>query len=86
MNKNGPPKRIAEFDPEYVRNLSEHVYRQRLDSVGEKEGTSAASMIAKDGDNGEKLRARAICFDEFSRCYLRAFGEVCTAMAKGLFP
>lgn len=72
MNKAGPPKKEPEFDPKLVRDISEQVYRQRLDDPGNKPGKSAASMIAKDGDNGEKLRGRAICYDEMTRAYIKA--------------
>lgn len=49
-----------------VRDISERVYRDRL---GE---SDVASMIAKDGDGGLKLRERAVSYDALSRCYLRA--------------
>jgi hypothetical protein len=62
--------RVPEFDETLVRNLSEHVYRQRL---GEED---TASMLEKDGDGGAKLRERAKCYDAFSRDYLRAFAAV----------
>jgi hypothetical protein len=49
-----------------VRDISELVYRQRL------EQKDAERMTEKDGDNGEKLRARAASYDVLTRCYLRA--------------
>jgi hypothetical protein len=59
------PKKIAEFDPNLVRDISQHVYIQRL-GTGE-----AAKMVAKDKDDGEKLRKRAQVYDELTKCYLR---------------
>ena len=61
--------KVKEFTDEEVRKYSEHVYRQRLGEGDTK------SMIAKDGDNGEKLRNRSKAYDQLSRCYLRAFQE-----------
>lgn len=60
--------RVAEFPAERVRDFSEAVYRERL---GERD---AASMIAKDGDNGERLRERAAAYDPVTRAYMRAMG------------
>lgn len=59
------------FDPEYIRDLSERVYRLRLeqDSPG-----NVARMIEKDQDNGEKLRNRAGTYDPLTRAYLKVFG------------
>lgn len=59
------------FDPEYIRDLSERVYRLRLeqDSSG-----NVDRMIAKDKDSGEKLRARAASYDPLTRAYLKVFG------------
>jgi hypothetical protein len=65
-----PKGRVKEFTDDEVRDLSESVYRQRLGD----EDTLA--MIEKDGDFGHKLRQRAACFDQLSRCYLRAFNEL----------
>lgn len=60
------------FDPEYIRNLSEAVYRRRLiDDSGE---GADERMIAKDKDSGEKLRGRAAAYDPLTRAYLHAFG------------
>ncbi len=49
-----------------VRDISERVYRDRL-GAGE-----VASMIAKDGDGGVKLRERSVSYDALTRAYLRA--------------
>ena len=59
------PPRVPEFDPEFVRDVSEAVYRDRL-------GDDLAGMLEKDGDGGKKLRARAASYDSLTRCYLRA--------------
>lgn len=52
-----------------VRDISEVVYRQRLeqDCPGNIE-----RMIAKDGDSGQKLRGRAGAYDTLTRAYLKA--------------
>jgi hypothetical protein len=50
-------KRVVEFSPDRVRDISEAVYR---DSLGAKD---VASMIKKDGDDGKKLRERASSYD-----------------------
>jgi len=62
--------RQKEFPDELVRDVSEFVYRERLSEP------DTASMIEKDGDNGEKLRKRAQVFDHLSRSYLRAFAQI----------
>lgn len=51
-----------------VRDLSEAVYRTRLGPA------DVASMIAKDGDSGEKLRGRAGSYDTLTCAYLEALG------------
>lgn len=63
------PVRKPEFDVEHVRDVSEAVYRARLD---DESGEGAAErMIAKDGDGGEKLRRRAGAYDALTRAYMR---------------
>ena len=59
------------FKPEYIRDISEAVYRKRLeqDCPGNVE-----RMIAKDGDKGEKLRNRAKPYDPLTRVYLQVLG------------
>lgn len=63
-----PKKRTAEFDPEKVRDVSEAVYRRRLedDCKGNLE-----KMLKKDGDGGVKLRNRAGAYDTLTRAYMR---------------
>lgn len=64
-----PPKQT--FDPEYIRDLSEKVYRLRLeqDCAGNVE-----RMIAKDEDTGQKLRNRSGAYDPLTRAYLKVLG------------
>jgi hypothetical protein len=64
------PKKIPEFDPNLVRDISRHVYIQRL-GAGE-----ATKMVAKDKDDGVKLRKRAQVYDELTKCYLRVMEKL----------
>jgi len=59
------------FDPEYIRDLSEAVYRMRLeqDCAG-----NTDRMLAKDNDGGKKLRNRAGAYDPLTRVYLKTLG------------
>lgn len=64
------------FDPEYIRDLSEKVYRVRLeqDCAG-----NVDRMLAKDAekdpsDGGQKLRNRAGQYDSITRAYLAVLG------------
>lgn len=59
------------FDPEYIRDISEKVYRIRLeqDCAG-----NVDRMIAKDEDDGQKLRNRAGQYDPLTRAYLEVLG------------
>jgi hypothetical protein len=71
MEKSVLKERKPTFDPEYIRDLSEKVYRLRLeqDCAG-----NVARMIAKDEDGGEKLRNRAGFYDALTRAYLKVMG------------
>ncbi len=71
----------ATFDPEYIRDLSERVYRVRLeqDSAG-----NVNRMIAKDKDCGKKLRARAGSYDPLTRAYLKVLGFEPAGLVKAL--
>jgi hypothetical protein len=64
-------ERKPTFDPSHIRDLSEQVYRLRLeqDCPGNVE-----KMIAKDEDSGEKLRNRAAAYDPLTRAYLKVLG------------
>jgi len=59
------------FDPAYIRDLSEKVYRLLLenDCAG-----NVTRMIEKDEDNGEMLRNRAGFYDRLTRTYLKVLG------------
>jgi hypothetical protein len=66
-----PPSREPTHSTEYVRNISEQVYRARLeqDCPG-----NVAKMIEKDEDDGQKLRNRSGQYDALTRAYLKALG------------
>lgn len=59
-------ERRPTFDPAYIRDLSENVYREALGD------DDTARMIAKDKDSGEMLRKRAGSYDVLTRHYLKA--------------
>jgi hypothetical protein len=59
------------FDPCYVRDLSEQVYRIRLEQEC---AGNVERMIAKDEDDGQKLRNRAGQYDPLTRAYLDVLG------------
>lgn len=63
-------ERKPTWDPEYVRDLSVLVYRQRLSDGG----GSPERMIEEDEDHGEKLRGRAASYDPLTRAYLKVLG------------
>lgn len=65
-------ERKPTFAPEYIRDISEQVYRKRL--IAESGGGTPDRMIAKDKDNGEKLRNRAGSYDPLTRAYLDVLG------------
>lgn len=69
MRKPPPPK--PSFDPEYVRDISEKVYRLRLEQDGP---GNVARMLDKDADDGAKLRNRAASYDVLTRAYLKVLG------------
>lgn len=71
MTQAAPKERKPTFDVGYVRDISEGVYRLRLeqDCAG-----NIARMIEKDEDNGEKLRNRAAAYDPLTRAYLNILG------------
>lgn len=49
------------YTAEQIRDISEKVYRHRLGK------DDVRRMIAKDGDNGEKLRSRCSHYDDLVR-------------------
>ena len=58
------------MDPDSIRDISELVYRLRLedDCRG-----NVDRMLAKDNDGGKKLRARAASYDVLTRAYLKVW-------------
>lgn len=61
-------ERKPTFDPAFIRDLSEKVYRL---SLGDDD---TRRMIEKDEDGGVKLRNRAGSYDVLTRHYLEAIG------------
>jgi hypothetical protein len=61
-------KKTVEFDAELVRDISVHVYRQRLSSV------DLDAMTTKVGAAG--IRKNAAAYDALTRCYLRAVPDI----------
>lgn len=62
------------FDPEYIRDISEKVYRVKLeDSSGGGPG-AVQRMLERDADDGVKLRNRAGAYDPITRAYLKVLG------------
>lgn len=65
-------KKKQEFDPQLVSDISEKVYRRRLnDECGPGADTR---MVANDEDDGKKLRGRARAYDPLTRTYMRVLG------------
>jgi hypothetical protein len=62
------------WDAEYIRDISEKVYRLKLED-GSGGGTGAVQrMLEKDNDGGVKLRNRAGFYDQVTRAYLKVLG------------
>ena len=59
---------IKPVDPERVKDVAEAVYRDRLGEC------DAAAMVAKDKDQGQKLRARAQAYAPLVAPFARALG------------
>lgn len=59
------------YTPERIRDVSEAVYRARLEQSCKGD---VERMIAKDGDQGQKLRNRAGAYDPLTRVYLQVTG------------
>jgi len=75
---NGKKRRepVPTFDPEYIRDLSEKVYRIRLEQDCD---GNVDRMLSKDAqkdpaDGGKKLRNRAGQYDPLTRAYLDVLG------------
>ncbi len=60
------------FTPEQVRDISESVYRAKLEA--DNSPGAVDRMLEKDGDGGKKLRSRAGAYDALTRCYLTVLG------------
>jgi hypothetical protein len=64
--------------PEKIRDISEKVYRARLDQDTPHKSDSnpgnVARMLAKDNDGGKKLRGRAAQYDALTRIYVEVLG------------
>ena len=71
MSNKNAKGRPLEFDMEFVRDISVHVYKQRLGPLAE-----TIAMIEKDGDAGQKLRDRARVYDHLTICYLHAIKDI----------
>jgi hypothetical protein len=69
-----PREQKPTFDPEFIRDISERVYRIKLeDSSGGGHG-AVQRMLDKDADGGVKLRNRAGFYDQVTRAYLEVLG------------
>ena len=71
MSEAAAKERKPTFGADYIRDISESVYRIRLEQSCE---GNVARMIAKDEDGGETLRNRAASYDPLTRAYLKALG------------
>lgn len=60
-------KRKPKYHPDHVRDISEAIYRRRLED--NRKG-AVDRMLAKDGDGGVLLRQRAGAYDALTRHYL----------------
>jgi hypothetical protein len=60
--------KIPTWNPEFIRDLSEKVYREHLGP------DDVRRMIEQDGDEGQKLRKRSDSYDKLSRTYLGVLG------------
>ena len=67
-----PPVRPPTWSLEFVRRISETVYRDRLNHWTGGGPGAVERMLEKDGDDGAKLRERAEAYNELTRAYLRA--------------
>jgi hypothetical protein len=68
MSARKPPPRPLSYDDAMIARLCERVYRARLEGDAEK-------MIEKDGDDGHKLRLRALAYAPVVRATLDAMKE-----------
>lgn len=71
--KSDKPK-IPTWSADYIRDLSERVYRASLEHPSGGGAGAVSRMLKKDGDGGVKLRNRAAAYDKLSRTYLEILG------------
>lgn len=57
-----------------IRDISEKVYKLRLEQPSGGGPGAVKRMIEKDGDGGAKLRNRAGAYDQLTRLYLDVLG------------
>jgi hypothetical protein len=64
------------FEPETIRDISEAIYRIRLeqDCHGNVAGMLAKDLEKDPNDGGKKLRNRASSYDPLTRVYLEVLG------------
>jgi hypothetical protein len=74
MKKQTEKKVEPRFDAEQIRDISEAVYRLRLEQPSGGGTGSVGRMIANDKDDGQKLRGRAAAYDQVTRLYLELLG------------
>ena len=67
-------ERKPTFDPEYIRDISEQVYRAHLEHSSGGGPGAVQRMLDDDADGGKKLRNRAGAYDPLTRAYLDALG------------
>lgn len=68
--KKSQPPRAPTHSPEFVRDVSEAIYRIRLNDTSGGGNGAVDRMIAKDKDDGQKLRGRAAIYDPIIRVAL----------------
>lgn len=75
-----PKGRTADFDATFIRDVSEAIYRQRLEDSCK---GAVDRMLAEDNDGGHKLRNRASSYDVLSRAYARYFRDLTLSRPDG---
>lgn len=73
---------MANHDPEHVRDISERIYRKKLDSECGK-GTAATTdrdiavgITGPDGKPKQSIRSRAGAYDKLTRLYLEELDPI----------
>ena len=64
---------MSSHTPEQIRDISEAVYRQRLENScrGDVERMLAKDRLKDPNDGGRRLRGRAASYDPLTRAYLK---------------